>query len=632
LNKIINIILVLVFLANPVLGQFAVFGSRTNQEKFDRGVASFNDGRYTSAAGIFRKLTHSDTTELVTASAMMLMKSEYHAGNIANAKLVGGDFINRYPQSSYLKDVYLCFGDMFVNEGLPDFAFGMYLNSRRLTITTANKDFLDERLVKLVSLGLNIGNINTLEMTEGNLVNKNILFLARAFSHILAGEPDEAAAEMNKIDSDLLPEIYSEISGTIIRQTYKPAQNTLAIGVILPLTGHGAGLGQAFLNGLYQAVDQVENDSSMIVLSIFNNNSDAVESLLAVRQCVNNSNIKLIIGPLTSTNSITASAVAQEMKIPILLPESSEDNLTEIGDFVFQMNSTLTMRGRLAGRYLAGELDLDSLAVIAPFDEFGHSLADAFMTEVDALGKTVVAVEWYSGIPENLRRQFMSLRKIAFSLQESSEFDQYLGMEIDSLDAMFDIPDDIFFDIPESDEKPLSGSDSAKIVLETIQGLYIPIHPGHIQYLGTQFPSYNLNTQLIGNENWLDLEVLTQEIVGPHIDGMVYISNYFAPVDFSSISLPALDENVDLKYFYHGFDSGMLLAELAGTKLESRLSAKEKLASLDRFRVLTQIISFNTHAKNINTALRVLEYRDHELIDLGYFNGDSIIVNIPAIP
>ena len=115
MNKIINIILVLVFLANPVLGQFAMFGSRTNQEKFDRGVTSFNDGRYASAAGIFRKLVQSEPDELVTASAMMLMKSEYHAGNIANAKLVGGDFINRYPQSSYLKDVYLCFGDMFVN-------------------------------------------------------------------------------------------------------------------------------------------------------------------------------------------------------------------------------------------------------------------------------------------------------------------------------------------------------------------------------------------------------------------------------------------------------------------------------------------------------------------------------------
>jgi len=59
----------------------------------------------------------------------------------------------------------------------------------------------------------------------------------------------------------------------------------------------------------------------------------------------------------------------------------------------------------------------------------------------------------------------------------------------------------------------------------------------HVSYLGTQFPVYNLKTTLIGTEGWYNLDILNQETIGPHVDGMVVISSEY-PNDRIEESLP----------------------------------------------------------------------------------------------
>ncbi len=133
--------------------------------------------------------------------------------------------------------------------------------------------------------------------------------------------------------------------------------------------------------------------------------------------------------------------------IPILLSSPQANDLSEINDLVYQINSTVAMQGKVAAHYAVNVLGLDSLAVIAPVNHYGESQTDAFIEEVDRLGGTVVATEWYSDQPQDLGRQFKLLRRVAFNLLPKEEsFDEVLGMEIDSLDALFDISAEDFFD------------------------------------------------------------------------------------------------------------------------------------------------------------------------------------------
>ncbi|MCK5330801.1 MAG: hypothetical protein KAK01_05295, partial [Candidatus Marinimicrobia bacterium] len=85
-------------------------------------------------------------------------------------------------------------------------------------------------------------------------------------------------------------------------------------------------------------------------------------------------------------------------------------------------------------------------------------------------------------------------------------------------------------------------------------------------------------------------------------------------------------------YYYQGFDSGLLLSNLTQAGLNSRAGTKAELENLHQFVGLTQIVTFAGENNNVNSALRVLKYDNQEIIDIGFFNGDSIIVSNPAIP
>jgi hypothetical protein len=238
---------------------------------------------------------------------------------------------------------------------------------------------------------------------------------------------------------------------------------------------------------------------------------------------------------------------------------------------------------------------------------------------VDRLGGTVVATEWYSGQPKNLKRQFNNLRRIAFSLlPKEKSIDEALGMEIDSLDALFDISAEDFFDLPKPNQKRMSSSDSTKIVLNTIQGIYLPIRKNELEFIGPQLPMYNLNAKIIGNENWQDQQILRKDNIGPHLKDLSIITNFNAP----SLDTTGYSDDV-LASYYQGLNTAHLLTQLNLTT-RSRKSMIQSLESVDLYSGTGFYYSPDPTNPHVNAAFQILEFNGNELISLGVFYGDSL--------
>ena len=74
------------------------------------------------------------------------------------------------------------------------------------------------------------------------------------------------------------------------------------------------------------------------------------------------------------------------------------------------------------------------------------------------------------------------------------------------------------------------------IKLNTIQAIYSPVHPEHLAYIGTQFPMYYFDTQIVGNDSWKNLDILNQSNIGPHMEGLSIISsNYSTNLKVNSV-------------------------------------------------------------------------------------------------
>jgi hypothetical protein len=302
-----------------------------------------------------------------------------------------------------------------------------------------------------------------------------------------------------------------------------------------------------------------------------------------------------------------------------------------LGENILQLNSDENTRGRFAARYAVQKLGLKNIAVLAPANKMGHNLVDSFCKELDLLGQIPVKLEWYSDVPEDLRRQFKSIRKTAWELMpKEDEYSEFLGLEIDSLDALFTISVDDFFDLPKDQEKVLSSKDSSKISLDTIDGMYLPIPPNHLSYLATQFPLYNLNTQVIGNEAWQNLEILNQENIGPHLSKMIVISNRKKFVQNElSVQVDYLNNN---EFFFQGFDCVQLLSAVINEDNLDRKTILDRLNSMDEFHGMERIFSFSGEPSNLNKALQVLQYDQNNFSSLGFFKGDSLITSFFQAP
>jgi len=244
---------------------------------------------------------------------------------------------------------------------------------------------------------------------------------------------------------------------------------------------------------------------------------------------------------------------------------------------------------------------------------------DAFIKEVDQLGANVVFSEWYSGEPKNLKRQFKNIRRIAFNLLPKEEsYDEALGMSIDSLDALFDISTEDYFNLPKKKKKKMSTLDSSKVVLSSIDGIYFPINLDDLEFIGPQVPMYNLETKIIGNNNWQKLSILQKENIGPHLKGLSIITN------FNQQSINSEVYNGDKQSsFYSGYNISRLLIDI-NLENQSRKSLNQTLKNLDFHKGIGFFYSRSVSSDQINAAFQILEF-DGEGFNLqGVFQGDSL--------
>jgi hypothetical protein len=207
-------------------------------------------------------------------------------------------------------------------------------------------------------------------------------------------------------------------------------------------------------------------------------------------------------------------------------------------------------------------------------------------------------MEWYSGIPMNLERQFKSIRAKAWELSDRS----------DSLDLMDTTNDFLFVEdiLPEDTlEEEMTADDSSKVILSSIDAIYMPIHAGHLDYIGAQFPAFNLNAVVVGNDNWADLRVLRKEIIGPHLVGMVVISNY------NSHQIDALNTNFDIKhtsYFYQAIDCYNVLAKSITEANAYNEPLMKILSNVDDFKGIFGTYNFADDNNNVNSTLNIIQF------------------------
>ena len=611
-------ILVAIFL-NICLGQNWVQNQRT-EKLFKEAVSTYNSGKYATTETILNKIIDLNYKSFNEKSLLLLLKSQVALNKSDGAKQTAKIFFSKYPTSRFLNHAMESIGDLFVNNSNYESAYRMYVRSKNLSNSNTYKIKINSKLLKLIKINLSIKFIDELLIMETDLYSINIHYLAIAFSQIMNGTPDSAALTLAKIDPTFLPDMFSDLFEFLLRESYKPASPVMMIGLALPLSGSNSESGKAFLEGFMRGDNLNLYGKKRISILARDTRSNDIETIKIVSEFEKIDQLNAIVSPVNEILSLSLISALKNSDIPIILTNKQNGDLSLINDKTFFLNSDYATEGIVAAQYVINHLGLDSIAIIAPANKNIEMQVDAFVREVDRLGRKIVATEWYSGEPKNLKRQFSFLRQVGFRLEEKeNEFDDALGMEIDSLDALFDVSVDDFFDLPEPKTKKMTSSDSSKVVLSAIQAIYIPINFHDLEFIGPQIPMYNLDAKIIGNSSWKQLDILTKENIGPHLKGMSIVSSTIMPqIDSLTIESKELDD------YQNGFNTSRLLTSINLSEI-SRTSLKKSLSEIVFNDKGYSYIPSKVN-KNVNSAFQLISFNGKKFIKEGVISIDTLSI------
>ena len=589
------------------------------ERQFKEAISSYNEGRYATSETILNDIISSGYDSYNEEALLLLLKSQIALNKSTEAKQTAKNFFSSYPRSKVLNYTMESLGDLYVNNANYESAYRMYTRAKSLSDDYTYRAIIDSKLLKLIKIKLPETLFDELLVMETDLASSNIHLLAIAYSQIMNGMPDDAALTLVKIDPSVLSDEFSQLFELLLRESYRPSSPVLMVGLALPLTGSNSELGKAFLDGFRKGQNSNYNNQRLSILAR-DTRSDDFEAIKIINELEKIDQLIASISPASETTSLSLLSSISDSDLPVLLTSKQKGDLTTINNKAFLLGSNYSLEGKIAAQYIVKHLGLDSIAVVAPADKNTEIQIDAFISEVDRLGGNVVATEWYKGEPKNLSRQFRFLRQVAFSLDTKEKiFDEALGMEIDSLDALFDVSADDFFDLPQSTAKKMTSSDSSKVLLNTIQAIYLPINYEDLEYIGPQIPMYNFDTKIVGNASWQQLEILTKENIGPHLKGMSIISGLF-----NSISDSINIYHNNLVEYQMGYYSSKLLTNIEMNEM-SRAAFNKSLREIGMY----NDEGFNYYPSitnnNINSAFQLINFNGNDLIKSGVLTVDSLI-------
>ena len=462
-------------------------------------------------------------TDYANHAKILKLKAYYNLKDFDSALNVAKS-MNPLNYSPNLKtSFYLTMGDIYSSKGYYDHAFKNYIDARRSNIDSRSKRVINKRLVKIIPLNLDFENLELMEIIEDNKSNLNIILLAQSFSLVYSNS-QEISNKFDEIDQSSLDREFRSNYNFLKRNIDSKTSFSKKVGVVLPLEGEGLEITNAFLKGLLEANQSSQSDDK-IQFIVIDNYKDPILTVEAFKNLVNKHNVSAIIGPFLDKNLIAGASSVSSTKIPIFAPFSSLDNLSNVNKNIYLLNSSVDFRNQLLVNHYLDNSEINNIAVIAPRTNLGIKEVDSFLIALDKLNKEPVYIGWYEeNSAIDLRPNFNELREVAWEIETRDEYQEFLGVEIDVLDSMFEVDNDEVYDMFNLEQE--ESIDSTKVILETIDGLFYPVSSNALEFVASQVSLSNLETQLLGNENWLNLDLLKQESVSPHISDMLFASNY----------------------------------------------------------------------------------------------------------
>lgn len=189
------------------------------------------------------------------------------------------------------------------------------------------------------------------------------------------------------------------------------AEETIKIGVFLPLTGQNAFGGQLELEGVQMAAK--ENPTVLgkkVELFVVDNKSDKVESANAVKRLIEKEKVQAIIGTYGSSLAMAGGEVSEKAGIPQVGTSCTNPLVTQGKKYIFRVCFIDPYQGAGAATYAYKTLGLKKAAMLVDVaNDYSVGLSKYFNKSFTKLGGQVVSTLNYQSGDQDFTAQLTKI-------------------------------------------------------------------------------------------------------------------------------------------------------------------------------------------------------------------------------
>lgn len=191
--------------------------------------------------------------------------------------------------------------------------------------------------------------------------------------------------------------------------------NEIRVGEYGSLTGNEATFGLSTNKGIRMAVEDINEKGGVkgrkIKLITLDDQGKDTEAVQAVTRLITQENVVAVLGEVASSRSKAAAPIAQEYKIPMITPSSTNPEVTKIGDQIFRVCFIDSFQGYVMAKFATDNLKLKKVAVLRDVkSDYSVGLSDVFTADFKKMGGEIVGDLSYQSGDVDFKAQLTQIR------------------------------------------------------------------------------------------------------------------------------------------------------------------------------------------------------------------------------
>ncbi|MDQ3585799.1 MAG: ABC transporter substrate-binding protein, partial [Acidobacteriota bacterium] len=184
----------------------------------------------------------------------------------------------------------------------------------------------------------------------------------------------------------------------------------IKVGVYGDLSGQTSSFGQSTENGIAMAVDEINKaggvNGRQVDFIYEDDQGQPAQAKTVVSKLINQDKVHAVLGEVASSNSLAAAPVAQEAKIPMITPSSTNPKVTQVGDYIFRVCFTDNFQGAVMAKFAANTLKAKTAAILGDVNsDYSKGMTQFFEGEFNRLGGRIITKQAYTQTDADFKGQ-----------------------------------------------------------------------------------------------------------------------------------------------------------------------------------------------------------------------------------